>query len=249
MLMIFGVILILCLVVYGIVAYYYSKAKPLDLVPTIIPLNKKTDLYSSNLATTSFLAGSGGTIAGMLQVVMGDRTVALGSTNYTTLIGIVGTVELQLVPANASSPTKSTARLKIGQEIIDLPPFPLQKWVFLAILREGRRFDVMYNNQVVASHRLDNYPTATANSLQVGGPAFLGNAIHISVLNRRLSPAELADMRALFSDTTGAPPTPVPFPFPFSLPSLQTFCLPGLPCNPVEAPPPNAMKRWSSIYS
>jgi hypothetical protein len=249
MLIIFGSILLICIVVYVLVAYYYTKAAPLDLVPKMTSLNTKTDIYSSNLAATQFLSGAGGTIAGLFNVHMGDRTMALGSTNFTTLLGVVGSVELQLVPANPSSPTKSTARLKIGNEIIDLPPFPQQSWVFLAIMREGRRFDVMYNNQIAASHRLENYPTATANTLQMGGPAFLGNAIHVSIINRRLLPAELAALRASYTDTTGAPPTPLPFPFPFSIPSFQTFCIPGLPCNPVTTPPPNTMKRWNSIYS
>jgi hypothetical protein len=249
LLMWFGIIFIILIVIYAIVAYYYSVPPPVDLAPTLTPLNKKTELISSNQAVQTFLKGEGGTIAGLFNVYMGDRTVALGATNYTTLVGIVGTVELQLVPANASSPTKSTARLKVGSEIIDLPPFPQQTWVFLAILRQGRRFDVIYNNKIVASHRLDNYPTGTTNTLQMGDSAFLGNAIHINIVNRRLSPQELATMRGSISDTTGAPPTPLPFPFPFSLPSFQNFCLPGLPCNPVTTPPKDTMKQWNSMYS
>jgi hypothetical protein len=249
LLLIFGIIFLILLLLYIVAAYYYGVTPPLDLVPKLTPLNVKTDLYSSNQATTAFISGAGGTIAGLLNVHMGDRTVALGSTNYTTLLGIVGTVELQLVPANASSPTKSTARLKIGSEVINLPPFPQQTWVFLAIVREGRRFDVVYNNKIVASHRLDNYPTATTNTLQMGGPAFLGNAIHVSIVNRKLNLQELAVLRATYSDTTGAPPTPLPFPFPFTLPSFQNFCLPGLPCNPVTKPPSDSMKQWRSMYS
>jgi hypothetical protein len=27
-----------------------------------------------------------------------------------------------------------------------LPPIPKQKWMFIAILRDGRRFDIIYNN-------------------------------------------------------------------------------------------------------
>lgn len=249
LLMWFGIIFLILIIIYAIASYYYYVAPPVDLAPTLTPLNKKTDLLSSNQATTTFISGQGGTITGLFNVHMGDRTVALGATNYKTLVGIGGTVELQLVPANASSPTKSTARLKIGSEIVNLPPFPQQTWVFLAILREGRRFDVMYNNKIVASHRLDNYPRPTQNTLQMGGSAFLGNAIHINVVGRRLAPQELATMRASISDTTGAPPTPLPFPFPFSLPSFRNFCLPGLPCNPVTTPPADTMKQWNSMYS
>jgi len=249
LLMIFGIIFLILILLYAIAAYYYAETPPLDLVPTMTSLNTKTELQSSDKAIKTFLNGPSGTIMGLFNVRMGDKTVALGSTNYTTLLGIVGTMELQLVPANASSPTKSTARLKIGEEIIDIPPFPQQTWVFLAILREGRRFDVLYNNKIVASHRLDKYPTAQQNPLQMGGPAFLGNAIHVNILNRRMTPPELATLRATITDTTGAPPTPLPFPFPFSLPSFQNFCLPGLPCNPVTTPPPNKLKQWDSMYS
>jgi hypothetical protein len=32
------------------------------------------------------------------------------------------------------------------EEYIELPPIPRQKWICISILREGRRFDIIYDN-------------------------------------------------------------------------------------------------------
>jgi hypothetical protein len=170
-------------------------------------------------------------------------------------------VEFQLAPAPTAeqgpNASKCTARLMItvvpggptGVEVMDLPPLPLQKWVFVAVLRDGRRFDVLYNGEVVASHRLAMYPKQVSSPITIGGPTFIGQAQHVLVAPRRLSPSEVAYQQAILSDTTGQPPVKFPLPLPIPFGDLQTMCLPGLPCNPVNAPPSNQMKAWYSIYS
>jgi len=255
------IILLLSLTVYILVAFLYGKRSPSDLAPTPIQLNKQTQLLSSNDAATLF-AGSGFTVCGFFNVTMGDRTTHYQNTNvdnYTTLIGVQNSFEFQLAPA-AVSMNDYIARLRIATgpnkfEYLELPPMPQQKWIFLAILREGRRFDVMYNDQIVGSHRLDAYPTLVGNPLLVATakPRFLGTAEHIFAMNHRLVPSDLMILRAQNSDTTGAPPHALPFPMPsfvtFFLPDLRAWCIPGLPCAPVTEPPPNRMKMWTSIYS
>jgi len=256
------VILLLALTVYLLVAYVYGKKSPNDLAPTPIQLNTQTQLLSSKEATDLF-SGSGSTVCGFFNVTMGDRTTHYQNTNidnYTTLIGVQNSFEFQLAPA-AVNMNDYVARLRIITgtntiEYLELPPMPQQKWIFLCILREGRRFDVMYNDQIVGSHRLNGYPTLMGNPLLVspttGTPRFLGTAEHIFAMNYRLTPSDLVTLRAQNSDTTGAPPQPLPFPLPsffFSFPDLRTWCIPGLPCTPVTEPPPNRMKMWTSIYS
>jgi len=257
------IILLLSLIVYFIIAYVYGKQSPNDLAPTPIQLNTQTQLLSSSDITSMF-AGSGSTVCGFFNVTMGDRTTHYQNThvnNYATLIGVQNSFEFQLAPAGVSM-NDYIARLRIATgpgkfEYLDLPPMPQQKWIFLCILREGRRFDVMYNDQIVGSHRLEAYPTLVGNPLLVsptpaaGNPRFLGTAQHIFTMNYRLTPSDLMTLRAQNSDTTGAPPPALSFPLPnlFSFPDLRTWCIPGLPCNPVTEPPPNRMQMWTSIYN
>lgn len=236
-----------------------------DFMPSMVELNKATYPVGSNEAQSILFQGSGCTLAGLFNVTIGDRTNQIStavSTNFTTLFGSVGSIEFQIAPAGASA-ADSTAQLLIGTqsglpEIILLPSLPAQKWVFIAILRDGRRFDVLYNDSIVASHRLSGYPvTSVKNKIRVGAdpasptaPArFLGNAVHLFALNYRMTPAELAILRSKYVDTTGGPPAPLPFPFPIDILSLQTFCIPGLPCKPINKPPPNQLQAWSSPYA
>ena len=242
----FGVLFIL----YLILAYYYGKQGPQDICPTEVPLNVKKNLMASDQAS-AFLKGAGGTLAGLFRVDLGDRTATMNASSFSMLFGIKGAVEFQLAPASVDK--KGTARLVIytaqGPESVDLPAYPLQKCTFLTILRDGRRFDVLYDNQIVASHRLERYPSSTFNPISVGGPAFVGTAVHVLVANSRLNPQEVAIERARYTDVTGCAPPKSPFPYTFSLPNFMSFCIPGFPCDPVTTPPPNSMKTWSSMYN
>jgi hypothetical protein len=116
-------------------------------------------------------------------------------------------------------------------------------------IRNGLDFDVMYDNQIVASHRLEYYPASVTSPISVGGPNFIGSVVHVLVANTRLLPQEVAVLRAAYTDTTGCAPPPSPFPYTFSLPDFRSFCIPGFPCNPATTPPANAMKTWSSLYN
>jgi hypothetical protein len=258
-------IFVLSLIVYLVTAYVYGKQMPSDLVPTPTPLTKQIQLLSFKEASDRF-SGSGSTVCGFFNVTMGDRTTHFQNTNtdnYTTLVGVKDAFEFQLAPAGVAM-NEYAARVRIGIgskkfEYLELPPMPQQKWIFLSILREGRRFDVMYNDQIVGSHRLDAYPVQPNNPLLVAPtlstPRFLGTAVHVFAMNYRLSPSDLAVLRAQMSDTTGAPHSPLTFPLLstflsfLSVPDLRSFCIPGLPCSPVTEPPPNRMKMWASIYN
>ena len=202
---------------------------PVDYMPKMVDLSKSTYPLDSNRAYKLLLSGAGSTLAGLFNVRIGDRTnqVSGPTTNsYSTLFGVYGSMEFQIAPANVTT-TDSTARLLVAMqdgktETVPIPPLPAQKWIFIAILRDGRRYDVLYNDKIVASHRLDSLPnTATQNQLQVGSkPAsskapsrFLGHAIHLFALDYRMTPLEVAKLRSNYVDTTGAPPEPLPFPF------------------------------------
>lgn len=258
-------VFVIMVIIFIIILIAYRVPPSKDYMPTMVALSEANYPIASNEAHKILLTGPGSTIAGLFHVSIGDRTNQLATSkthNYTTLFGMHGSIEFQLAPANIST-TDSTARLLIktsrGTEEVPLPPLPAQKWIFIGILRDGRRYDVLYNDKIVASHRLDSFPDMSIqNQFQVGASAppntqspsrFLGNAIHLIALPYRMNPKELAVLRAQYVDTTGGPPEPLPFPFPINLPTLQSLCIPGLPCTPVEKPPPNRLQAWSSPYA
>jgi hypothetical protein len=245
-----GMGFVLLLTVYLIVAYFYGKKGPIDIAPTSVSLNVNKNLMSSS-ESAIVISGPGSTLSGLFTVDLGNRTANMNMSSFSMLFGIQNAIEFQLAPATAEK--LGTARLMIattnGPETVDLPPFPLQKCTFLSILRDGRRFDVMYDNQIVASHRLEHYPASVMAPISVGGPNFIGSVVHVLVANSRLLPQEVAVMRGTYTDTTGCAPPSSPFPYTFSLPNFSSFCIPGFPCEPATTPPANTMKTWSTIYN
>ena len=270
----FIIILLATIVTYTVIGIVYSSSNTYtDLLPTLTSLSAEKQIVDSGTVKTSLLSQGGSTVAGFFNVQFGDRTVrmndilvgkALPAMSYTTLLGVKGSFEFQIAPSrlffdvsggpNVQSP-QSTAQLVVYTThrefiTIPLPPLTQQKWIFISILRDGRRFDVMYDDKIVASHRIDVYPMAIANPLVIGDKALLGQAIHMFTKSSRATPTQISALRASYSDMTGQPPVKFPLPFlPIPFGNVQTACIPGIPCNPVSAPPSNALKAWSSRYA
>lgn len=250
------VIVILAVATYIVISIVRSGVGAQDLAPNPISLSSPNMLSSSQQVRETLLGGEGSTLSAFVNVQMGDRTVRMDNSNYSTLLGIPGGVEFQMAPAPSASGLLNgvVARVQIKNirgemETMEVPPLPLQKWVFLTVLRDGRRFDVMYDDKIVASHRLVDYPAQISNQLVVGGKAFLGQAVHVLMAGTRLTPTQVQQQRGSLADTTGAPPAKFPLPLPIPFGSLQAVCPPGLPCNPISAPPPNSLKSWSTPYA
>lgn len=246
--LIIGVI-VLAIITYIIIGYVYGKASITDVLPKIAPLSKQNIVYSSDAVKSTLLTQGGSSVMGFVNVQFGDRTQQLGDS-FNTLLGVKDSFEFQVSPS-ATRLVITTAGPTPQHETIELPKLPSQKWIFLAILRDGRRFDILYDDRIVASHRLTYFPQITQNSLIVGNTMFLGNAIHILVASNRLTPTEAIRQRSKLANITGEPTAiaeSTAFGLP-SFPSLKAYCIPGLPCNPITKPPKNHMKAWSSPYS
>jgi len=270
----FIIILLATIVVYTVIGIVYSSSNTYtDLLPSLTSLSKETQIVDSGTVKTSLLSQGGSTVAGFFNVQFGDRTLRMNdilvgkqlpAMSYTTLLGVKGSFEFQIAPSrlffdvsgghNVQMP-QSTAQLIVYTThrefiTIPLPPLTLQKWIFISILRDGRRFDVLYDDKIVASHRIDVYPMAISNPLVIGDKALLGQAIHMFTKSSRATPNQISALRASYSDMTGQPPVKFPLPFlPIPFGTVQTACVPGMPCNPVSAPPSNALKAWSSRYA
>ena len=273
----FIIILLATIVVYTVIGIVYSSSNTYtDLLPTLTSLSVEKQIMDSGTVKTTLQSQGGSTVAGFFNVQFGDRTVRMKdptvpvgpnlppALTYTTLLGVKGSFEFQIAPSrlffdvsggNGIQMPQSTAQLIVYTThreftTIPLPPLTQQTWVFISILRDGRRFDVMYDDKIVASHRTDVYPMAVPNPLVIGDKALLGQAIHMFAKSSRATPNQISALRASYSDMTGQPPVKFPLPFlPIPFGNVQTACIPGIPCNPVSAPPSNALKAWSSRYA
>jgi hypothetical protein len=235
-----------------------------DYLLKMTSLNKKTDIITADIVQSKLLGTSGSTVMGFFNLHQGNRTMASTQTikqNDGTTLQIDDYQQLLYVANNwwlevAHGASTSAARLRIHttnggkntMEIVELPPIPRQRWVFIAILRDGRRFDVIYDNRIVASKRLMSYPVIISSPLAVGNPTLLGKVIHVIINPTRLSPSDVERQRLIYVDTNNDVLEDNDL-----LISLPTFtlaagCLPGLPCDNITHPPNNVLK-WKTPYA
>ncbi len=251
---IFGILLVL-LTFYIIIYVIYPGSGSKDYLKKITILSEKMDVVYSDKAKRDILATSGSSVMGFFNIQAGDRTIKLGDS-FMPIMQIENNWYLEVSPAPTHK-SDSSARLRVNTfnggkqeyEHIELPSIPKQKWMFIAILREGRRFDVIYNNRIVASQTLMNYPSVISSPLSVGDKGLGGSVVHIVVNSKRLSFNEVERERLSHIDTNDT--VLEDNIFVFNIPGIKLFaeCPPGLPCDPITQPPSNNLLQWTSPYA
>jgi hypothetical protein len=253
-LIIFGVLLILT-TLYIIVYVIYPGSGNNDVLTQMTPLNVKKDIVTSDVVQSTLLGTSGSTVMGYFYLLDGDKTPKY-MNSFTPIMQIANNWFLEVAPSPTGS-ASSTAQLRvqtndggqITQEIIQLPAIPKQKWTFIAVLRDGRRFDIIYNNQIVASQILEFYPVVISSPLAVGNTGLNGSVIHVMINGTRLSPTAVERERVTHIDTNGT--VLEADKIAMSFPGLNLFaqCPPGLPCDPVTRPPNSNLMQWKTPYA
>jgi hypothetical protein len=255
----FGIIL-LAVVIYVILYVIIPSASYTDVLTKQVDLSKELSVLSSSDVRQTLYGGSGSTIMTFINPIIGDRTPKFTNT-YLPILSIDDTFYFEISPSPLEK-SSTVARMRIATsntpnnkyETIDLPQLPLQKWTLLSILRDGRRFDVMYDDKIVMSHRLQFYPLVPSNAMKLGNSGLIGRAVHFLVADKRLTPSEVTTQYTKLADTNGAPIVNRSLPFfgkleNISIPKLSVS-VPGLDIAPiVDNPPPNTMKAWRTPYA
>ena len=121
------------------------------------------------------------------------------------------------------------------------------KWTHVAIVIEGRRFNVLYNGKIVSSKLISNMPNITKTGLLTSGSQMAnGQLAYVSFNNRAMSPSEIMVEYNDTSDTRGRPYIDGSLSDIFSL-----FGCPAGLCGsvPPSNPPSRATMSWSTPYS
>ena len=253
-LVVFGVILLL-ITLYIIFYVIYPSAGNNEILPKMTPLNVKKDILTSDITQSTLLSTAGSTVMGFFYLFDGDKTTKFVN-GFTPIIQIDNNWHLEITPAPASGLNVS-ARLRVHtsdsgvlkEEYIELPPIPKQKWMCITILRDGRRFDVIYNNEIVASQTLEFYPVVISSPLSIGNTGLNGSVIHVIINGKRLSPTEVESERLAHVDTNGTVLEADSIDISFPGIKLLAQCPPGLPCDPVTKPPNNNLLQWKTPYA
>lgn len=95
----------------------------------------------------------------------------------------------------------------VFEETIPLPNIPFQKWTFVTIAREGRRFDIYYNGELVMSKRTQNVVDTRAayGPITAGDPNLTGKLAFVQSFSEKLTQPQVMANYKEKSDTTGQP--------------------------------------------
>jgi len=255
--MIYGAILVGMLYYY----FFYSEDNIMDVLKELTPLSASKQIVTAEKTQSTLLEKGGSTVMGFFNILQGDRTKKyidkLRPDEYTPIMEVADNWSFE-ISQGPGGVLDTNARLRVKTkdssgsasiQIMDLPSLPKQKWVCIAILRDGRRFDIMYDNKIVASQRLESYPVIISNPLRVGNKNLSGSVIHVIICDRRLTPTEVDRERLKYVDTNNM--VIEANIINMSFPNIRLFsqCPPGLPCDPVTKPPRDNLLQWKTPYA
>lgn len=220
------VITILLIIIWSVVTY----ARPM-LIKSLEPLKggleKENIIGGSTDLVRGFYGGNGG----------GSFGVYLYLTNYehTPMAGLgelirIGGTRLYVNNNNdgyttyLEIDTKNSGGQNV-KEYIPLSDFPTQKWVYLTVNREGRRYTVYYNGAIAGSKLTDSMYILKTDALRIGGASYRGAYVYPNINPSIMRERDIAAYMSETSDTKHEPI--LPRDFWASISSIGIFCKEG----------------------
>ena len=218
---------------------------------------------------------------------------ACGHPAYVSVFNLMGLIGLEIMPVpDASRQGQVKAQLTIKTETtgatapipdyyietIPLPFINFQKWVMITVAREGRRFDIYFDDKLVVSQKTLNMPVFTQigtnlNGVVLGSKNLVGQVANITLYTSRRTIEQVESDYTTLADTRGRPylyngstipinissgsisgitPTFGTSMFP-SLPDWSSFsfngCFKGKCFNAPAVKPANGLLQWTSNYA
>lgn len=223
------------------------------LSPNMGSLQTVTKVGGVEDARSGFLTSPSGTLSSYIFLNGNSKTASsVPSSAAIPLLKLGSTFQFQLLPGGASTAPSAQLAIQtqgpegIQTETLSVESFPQQKWVHLAIVREGRRYTVYYNGTIVSSQRTTYFPVVNSNAIEIGDAKLIGQFVYPKVAPIAMSQTEIqSDIRST-SDTRYEPYLPTGT---LSLPSFQLGCPNGLFCFSTNTPPTSPLKVWSTPFA
>lgn len=136
---------------------------------------------------------------------------------------------------------------EVVEETLVLPTIPLQRWTMITIARDGRRYDVYYNEKLVSSKRTEHVidVNSAIGSIIAGDPNLMGSVAYVEVFDSRLTQAEVAANYSRLADTTGKPYLTKEFKFS----DFFSFCEGGNCLKGPSVRPSSPLLDWDTLYA
>lgn len=137
---------------------------------------------------------------------------------------------------------------QVIEETLALPSIPLQRWTMITIAREGRRYDIYYNAQLVSSKRTEHVLDINSAVAPVvaGDPNLWGSVALVQVFAERLTARQVSLNYSKLADTNGQPYLPDAT---INLADSLSFCKGGECLKAVNVRPTSPLLDWDTQYA
>ncbi len=232
-----------------------------------------TQIINSEQLKSAWTSTSGSTLVFYINPVINDRTGHSGNEYANVVqIGSSQTFKLLVAPDAGRGLAMAPALLQINiaktstgpspapaPEIVEIPNFPLQRWTGVAIVRQGRKFNIYLNGKLAVSHMCETMAEFDPNQpLKVGDPRLGGTIEQMSLAPYPLGPTEVRELYRATVDSSGKPIVAIEISTTLQslVPNFSGFPnIPGLPnnwwcpggnCSSNQGISP--LEQWSSPY-
>lgn len=256
------IVLICILCIYGIYrlgVYVFTPKTGARIGKEQIDLSKKIQVVASEELKSAWTSTSGSTLAFYIMPIIKDRSSVSGNEYANVLqIGTKQNFKLLIAPDAGRGDVMAPAILEVfvkgsnEPEKIEIPNVPLQRWTGVAIVKQGRKFNIYINGKLSVSHMCTAMPDFDdTQPLRAGDPRLEGT---IGLLSLDPYPLQVADIKALYentSDNSGKPyissGSSFPIPTMGDLTAILSIGCPGGNCmTPKQTGP---MEQWTSPYA
>jgi hypothetical protein len=256
--------------IYLLMAYIMLPSQIMRIGPDSISLTAPpggTQIINSEQLKTAWTSTSGSTLVFYINPVINDRTGQSGN-EYANVVQIGSSQVFKLLVAPdagrglAMAPallqidiakTSTTSTQAPVPEIVEIPNFPLQRWTGVAIVRQGRKFNIYLNGKLAVSHMCNTMAEFDSNQpLKVGDPRLGGTIEQMSLAPYALEAKDVRELYRATVDTSGKPIKAIEISIvlhslvpDFSLLPNNWWC-PGGNCSSTQGISP--LEQWTSPY-
>lgn len=221
-------------------------------------------IINSEQLKSAWTSTSGSTLVFYINPKINDRTGQSGN-EYASVVQIGSSQAFQLLvaPDAGRGVSMAPALLKINiaktnplssvapaPEIVEIPNFPLQRWTGVAIVKQGRKFNIYLNGKLAVSHMCNTMTDFDSTQpLRVGDPRLGGTIEHMSLAPYALEARAVRDLYRATVDTSGKPVVSINIlsGIKIFIPSLPNhWWCPGGNCSSTQGISP--LEQWSSPY-
>ena len=164
--------------------------------------------------------------------------------------GRQGSASVQLI-ARCLRKKEGQATTEVIEETLVLPNIPFQKWTMITVAREGRRFDIYYNNSIVLSKRVQYIldSGSAVSPIIAGDPRLHGLIAHVNIVPRKFTASDVSNTYKNKADTNGEPYLGGDTALLTSITNLTPFCKDGSCVNGPNIKPASPLMDWETEYA